>query len=150
MTDGVMEEIYILAREALAGGQTSFQVHAFPFRMTTANMAAHEKHEWYDFWKNLKEGYDYFEVTRQAPRIAVCEKRYLINAVYEEGARFSASGSCPTYQKAPVVAFKPLPAPPVTQAASLTKPLGSVLGLRFGPSKPPYSAFTLGPATPGK
>ena len=150
MTDGVMEEIYILAREALAGGQTSFQIHAFPFRMTAANMTAQQKHEWYDFWKNLKEGYDYFEVTRQAPRISVCEKRYLINAVYEEGARFSASGSCPAYQKAPMVAFKPLPAPPVTQSASLTKPLGSVLGLRFGPSKPTYSAFTLGPATPSK
>jgi len=30
----------------------------------------------------------------------------------------------------------------------LTKPLGSVLGLTFGPSKPTYRAFTLGPATP--
>ena len=28
------------------------------------------------------------------------------------------------------------------------KPLGSVMGLRFGPSKPAYTAFTLGPATP--
>ena len=39
MTDALMEEIYALAREALKGGQTSFQVHAFPFRMTDANMA---------------------------------------------------------------------------------------------------------------
>jgi murein L,D-transpeptidase YafK len=149
MTDGVMEEIYILAREALAGGQTNFQVHAFPFRMTAANMAAHEDNEWYDFWKNLKEGYDYFEVTRQAPRIAVCERRYLINAVYDESARFSASGTCPTHQKGQIVAFTPLPAPKATtQAAALTKPLGSVLGLRFGPAKADYSAFTLGPATP--
>ncbi|MBM3545080.1 MAG: murein L,D-transpeptidase [Alphaproteobacteria bacterium] len=148
MTDGVMEEIYILAREALSGGQTNFQIHAFPFRMTAANMAAHEKHEWYDFWKNLKEGYDYFEVTRQAPRIAVCERRYLINAVYDDTARFSASGTCPTHQKGQIAAFTPLPTPKSTQSASLTKPLGSVLGLRFGPSKANYSAFTLGPATP--
>jgi hypothetical protein len=35
-------------------------------------------------------------------------------------------------------------------SASLAKPLGSVLGLSFGPSKPAYSAFTLGPATPGR
>jgi hypothetical protein len=38
---------------------------------------------------------------------------------------------------------------PKTQAA-LVKPLGSVMGLRFGPSKPAYTAFTLGPATPGR
>ena len=42
MTDGVVEEIYILAREALAGGQTAFQVQAYPFRMTAANMAKHK------------------------------------------------------------------------------------------------------------
>jgi hypothetical protein len=41
------------------------------------------------------------------------------------------------------------PKPSKSQAA-LSKPLGSMLGLRFGPSKPPYSAFTLGPATPDR
>ncbi|MET0688828.1 MAG: L,D-transpeptidase family protein, partial [Methyloceanibacter sp.] len=34
MTDGVMEEIFSLVREALVGGQANIQVHAFPFRMT--------------------------------------------------------------------------------------------------------------------
>jgi hypothetical protein len=33
-------------------------------------------------------------------------------------------------------------------SALLSKPLGSALGLSFGPSKPAYQAFTLGPATP--
>ena len=47
MTDGVVEEIYILAREAIAGGQESFQVQAYPFRMTTANMAKHKGDQWY-------------------------------------------------------------------------------------------------------
>ena len=51
MTDGLMEEIYALAREAFIGGQDSFQVHAFPFRMTAANMARHAKSAWYPFWK---------------------------------------------------------------------------------------------------
>src|SRR4029079_2106888 len=41
MTDAVVEEIFILAREALQGGQPAFQIQAFPFRMTAANMAAH-------------------------------------------------------------------------------------------------------------
>ena len=56
-----------MAREALGGGQ-SFQIQAYPFRMTAANMAAHKDDQWYDFWKNLKEGYDYFEITHLPPR----------------------------------------------------------------------------------
>jgi murein L,D-transpeptidase YafK len=150
MTDGVMEEIYILAREALMGGQSSFQVQAYPFRMTQANMTAHQKDQWYDFWRNLKEGYDYFETSRLPPSVEVCEKRYIINAAFVGGRRPSPTGSCPSYEKRPIMAFTPLPRPKraaTTQAASLTKPLGSVMGLRFGPSKPTPSAFTLGPAT---
>jgi murein L,D-transpeptidase YafK len=151
MTDAVVEEIYILAREALQGGQSAFQIQAFPFRMTPAKMAEHKSDEWYDFWVNLKEGYDYFEVTRTLPRVAVCNKRYLINASFAGGVRPDPAGACPPYQKLPVVAFKPSPqgAKPMSQA-SLTKPLGSVLGLSFGPTKPTYRAFTLGPATPGR
>ena len=34
MTDALIEEIYAMARESFIGGQDSFQVHAFPFRMT--------------------------------------------------------------------------------------------------------------------
>jgi murein L,D-transpeptidase YafK len=150
MTDAVMEEIYILAREALVGGQSSFQVHAFPFRMTAANMQAHSKHEWYGFWTNLKEGYDYFETTRLAPNLAVCEKRYVVNAAFMEGARFNAAGRCPPYRKLPVVAFNPpkQSEQPTMSQASLAKPLGSVMGLSFGSIKPEYRAMTLGPATP--
>lgn len=151
MTDGVMEEIYILAREALLGGQNAFQVHAYPFRMTAANMSAHKRHKWYDFWVNLKEGYDYFEVTRLQPRLAVCDKRYLVNAAFAGGRRASPTGPCPAHEKLPVVAFKPMkPGRSNMSQASISKPLGSVLGLSFGSLKPGYRAFTLGPATPGK
>ncbi len=38
MTDALMEEIYSLARESFLGGNDTFQVHAFPFRMTDENM----------------------------------------------------------------------------------------------------------------
>ena len=87
MTDGVVEEIFILAREALQGGQPAFQIQAFPFHMTAANMAAHKDDKWFDFWKNLKEGYDYFEISHLPPKVAVCDKRYLINASFVNGAR---------------------------------------------------------------
>ena len=40
--------------------------------------------------------------------------------------------------------------PAARDVAAALKPLGSVMGLRFGPSKPAYTAFTLGPATPGR
>ncbi|MGH6736784.1 MAG: L,D-transpeptidase family protein [Methyloceanibacter sp.] len=150
MTDAVVEEIYIIAREALAAGQASFQVQAYPFRMTAANMAAHRKHEWYDFWMNLKEGYDYFETTRLPPSVAVCEKRYLVNANFVGGTRPNPTGACPAYRKGPVVAFKPSPdsGNKNMSQASLAKPLGSVMGLSFGTIKPVYRAMTLGPATP--
>ena len=149
MTDAVVEEIFILAREALAGGQTAFPLQAYPFRMTAANMASHKDDQWYGFWQNLKEGYDYFETTRLPPPVTVCERRYLINASFvDSSARPSASGACPAYQKMPVVAFKPPKQSPNMSQASLAKPLGSTLGLSFGTPKQNYRAFTLGPSTP--
>jgi murein L,D-transpeptidase YafK len=148
MTDAVMEEIYVLAREALAGGQMNFQVHAFPFRMTRKNLLAHREDDWYEFWANLKEGYDYFETTRLEPKFAVCGNRYVVNAAFPGGKYPNPRRSCPSYEKLPVVAFKPPKEPPKTSHASLTKPLGSVMGLNFGLITPTYRAMTLGSATP--
>ena len=153
MTDAVVEEIFALAREALQNGQSEIQLQAYPFRMTKANLEAHKDDEWYDFWKNLKEGYDYFEISRLPPTVAVCEKRYLINASFK--GRPSPAGKCPAYKRLPipkVPATQEASAKPAKkgQSVSLSKPLGSVLGLSFGPSKPNVSAFTLGPATPGR
>jgi murein L,D-transpeptidase YafK len=153
MTDAVIEEIYILAREALSGGQGAFQVQAYPFRMTAANMAAHKDDQWIDFWKNLKEGYDYFEISRLPPKVAVCEKRYLVNASFVNGGRPDPAGACPAYQRLPIPrapAMQEASAKSKKNYSSLGKPLGSVLGLTFGPSKNSYRAFTLGPATPGR
>jgi murein L,D-transpeptidase YafK len=153
MTDAVMQEIYILAREALSGGQSAFQIQAYPFRMTAANMAAHKNDKWIDFWKNLKEGYDYFEISRLPPKVAVCEKRYLVNASFNGSVRPDPAGPCPSYQKLPIPrapAMQEASLKPKKSHSSLTKPLGSVLGLTFGPSKNNYRAFTLGPATPGR
>lgn len=78
MTDEKIEEIYSLVESALQKGQAYVQVHAFPFRMTDANMALYGNSEWYDFWDNLKEGYDYFELEKLPPHIKVEDKRYTI------------------------------------------------------------------------
>ena len=77
-------------------------MQAYPFRMTTANLAKHKDDQWYGFWQNLKEGYDYFEITRQPPKVDVCDKRYLINASFVGGTRPSATGACPAFEKLPV------------------------------------------------
>jgi murein L,D-transpeptidase YafK len=80
MTDEQISEIYALAREAFLGDQQSFQVQAYPFRMTPLNMAKHRNNPNMSFWKMLKQGNDHFEVTHLEPKIDICEKRYVFDA----------------------------------------------------------------------
>jgi murein L,D-transpeptidase YafK len=96
MTDEQISEIYALARESFFGGQKSFQIQAYPFRMTPLNMAKHRNSPHMAFWKMLKEGYDHFEVTRREPKVDVCERHYVFDA--EASGKFSASDRCPTYR----------------------------------------------------
>jgi hypothetical protein len=53
------------------------------------------------FWKMIKEGYDHFEVTRQEPKVDICEKKYIFDAVKPPDAKrepvFDASAKCPAY-----------------------------------------------------
>ena len=79
MGDAAIEEIYTLAEAALRGGQKAFQVHAFPFRLDAAALAAQQSSPWFDFWSSLKPGYDAFERARQPPRVSVRERRYRID-----------------------------------------------------------------------
>lgn len=95
MTDAQIEQIYAFGRDAFQGGQTEFQIQAFPFRMTAANMARYRKDPNYDFWKMLKVGYDNFEITKVPPKVDVCEKRYVFNQVAVDGATFNPTGACP-------------------------------------------------------
>lgn len=99
MTDGQVQDIYALARDSFKGGQRSFQVQAFPFKMTPENMARHRGSEHMDFWRMLKRGYDHFEVTQVPPKISVCEKKYVFDATtLVEGVPFKASAKCPDYE----------------------------------------------------
>jgi murein L,D-transpeptidase YafK len=93
MTDEQVAEIYALARESFFGGQTSFQIQAFPFRMTPQNMARHRNSPHVAFWRMLKLGYDHFEVTRQEPKIDVCDRRYVFNT--EANGRYVSTAACP-------------------------------------------------------
>ncbi|TWG98097.1 murein L,D-transpeptidase YafK [Mesorhizobium sp. J18] len=95
MTDEQMAEIYAFARDAFRGGQTEFQIQAFPFRMTAENMARYRNDPNFEFWKMLKEGYDHFEITRIPPKVDVCERRYVFNRQAPPGTEFSPLGACP-------------------------------------------------------
>ena len=79
MTNPKIEEIYKLVEQALKKGQRYVQVYAFPFRMTEENMAEHEGSQWYDFWTELKEGFDYFEAEKLPPTIKVKNGHYTIH-----------------------------------------------------------------------
>jgi murein L,D-transpeptidase YafK len=136
MTDASVGEIYALAREAFKGGQTAFQIQAFPFRMTPANMARYKDDPNYKFWTMLKEGYDHFEITKVPPKVDVCEKRYVFNQMSEKG--MSAAGACPvtaqpealqtayqTYTKSYEAAFST-----AAGGASKLAPMSSIAGLK--------------------
>lgn len=145
MTDALIEEIYGLAREALKGGQTSFEVHAFPFRMTAENMASHKNSRWYPFWKTLKVGYDHFETHRLPPQVAVCERRYVVNVVMPVTGRVEPEGYCPAFRHPSIEPFVPrpqeqqlaeerisVPGPKMRTAATIAPQDDSITARRYG------------------
>ena len=76
MTDTKIEEIYTLCDAALKNGQPYFRVNLFPFRMTPQRLSREKDSQWFDFWTNLKEGYDFFERGHVPPGIDVVDGRY--------------------------------------------------------------------------
>lgn len=85
MSDKLIEEIYAFVRDAMAAGETSVPVHIFPFRMTAANMKRHADNPARDTWGALKQAYDDFAETREPPKIGMCGKRYVVNALTPVG-----------------------------------------------------------------
>ena len=134
MTNPVIEEVFSLAQAALSGGQDAVHVHAFPFRLTEARLQAYATHEWYDFWRNLKDVYDTFEKTRRLPKVTVCEGRYWVEGSgHGEVASHGPLAAC----GAPLEAAS---SSSLTASASLTTagiPLPRLAGqLRPSPNKP--------------
>jgi murein L,D-transpeptidase YafK len=111
MTDALIEEIYAIARESFLGGSDTIPVHAFPFRMTQENMLRFASHEAYPFWLTIKEGYDYFELTRKLPNVAVCGRHYVVNVALRNGdpSRLDPEAACPAFLKPKPDPFKARP-----------------------------------------
>lgn len=111
MTDSGIAEIYALARETFRANH-SFQLQIYPFRMTTANLASHSSSPHFEFWKDIKEGHDYFELTKTPPVWDVCENQYIFNPA--STGPLDAAGICP-----PVIQNAALTAKQASDNASL-------------------------------
>jgi murein L,D-transpeptidase YafK len=95
MSDQGVAEIYAIALKSLQSGQRQFQVQAYPFRMTSRNMALHQKDTNISFWSDLKVGYDSFERTRREPSVAMCGGRYRFNKTFAGGEPSDPLAACP-------------------------------------------------------
>jgi murein L,D-transpeptidase YafK len=107
MTDEQIGEIYSLARESFLGGEKSFQIQAYPFRMTPTNLARHRTNPNMAFWKMIKEGNDHFEVSHLEPKVDVCDRHYVFDAQPANSTKplvFTPTGRCPTFEVNPEIA----------------------------------------------
>jgi murein L,D-transpeptidase YafK len=108
MTDEQISEIYSLARESFLGDRRSFQVQAYPFRLTPANLARHRNNPNLAFWTMLKVGNDHFEATQLEPRVDVCDRRYVFDAQRPPKSPkplvFNPTGQCPAFVVNPKIA----------------------------------------------
>jgi murein L,D-transpeptidase YafK len=77
--DAPMQDLFAAVRDALHAGQKSVQLHVYPFRMSAINMLVNQDNQHDDFWHQLKQGYDKFDLTRQELNVTVVNKRYIIN-----------------------------------------------------------------------
>jgi murein L,D-transpeptidase YafK len=108
MTDEQVGEIYSLARDSFTGGRTTFQIQAYPFRMTPANLARHRNSPHMAFWQMIKVGYDHFETTHLEPKVDVCNRRYVFDAHAPPNSpspfTFNPTGPCPPFVVNPKIA----------------------------------------------
>jgi len=107
ITDDCIKELYVIAVEAKANGQSLIPVHIFPTRLDDKKYqsltAGVKDSKLLAFWENVRQGYVSFEKGNQLPRVSVDAKtgRYIfqissaimpsrIQAVIGERVTFSA------------------------------------------------------------
>jgi murein L,D-transpeptidase YafK len=107
MSDEQIAEIFAMARDSLAS-RPSFQVQAYPFRLTPMNLARHRTNPNMPFWMMLKEGNDHFETTHLEPKVEVCDRRYVFDAQPPPNSSqplvFDPIGKCPAFVVNPKIA----------------------------------------------
>ena len=103
MTDAQIAEIYAIARDSFAGGQRSIQMQSYPFKMNAENLAKYRVDPNIGFWKQLKDGADNFDVSKQDVSVGVCNRHYVFNQTAADGTRLDASAPCPTLKSDPTL-----------------------------------------------
>jgi murein L,D-transpeptidase YafK len=107
MTDEQIGEIYSLARDSFLS-QPSFQIQAYPFRLTPANLARHRNSPNLAFWTMLKIGNDHFLATHLEPKVSVCDRHYVFDAQDPPSSPkpvvFDPTGKCPAFVVNPKIA----------------------------------------------
>ena len=93
MTDPQIAEIYAIARESFNAGQREIQFQSYPFRMNPDNLAKHRLDPNIAFWKELKNGADHFEVTKNEVPVLVCDRHYVFGA--KAAGEVLPRGACP-------------------------------------------------------
>jgi murein L,D-transpeptidase YafK len=76
ITDDKIKELYIFAVEAKSNGQRMIPVHIFPARLDKKGFEYlkdnfSDKASLIEFWKNLREGYNFFENNKSLPKVSV-------------------------------------------------------------------------------
>src|SRR3954454_301922 len=111
MTDEQISEIDSLARDSLSA-RPSFQVQAYPFRLTPQNLTRHRNNPTLPFWKILKVGNDHFETTQLEPKVDVGNRRYVFDAQPPPNSPhplvFNAHEKCPPFVVNPGIALRAL------------------------------------------
>jgi len=78
LTDDKIKEVYVLAVEARNSGQEKIPVNLYPFKMTDSNLKKYSAQfpAQNSFWKNLQQGYTYFEKNKVLPKIKEVKGTY--------------------------------------------------------------------------
>jgi murein L,D-transpeptidase YafK len=111
MTDEQIGDIYSLARDSFRS-QPSFQIQAYPFRLTAMNLARHRTNPHLAFWMMLKIGNDHFEATHLEPKVDVCDRQYVFDAQDPSNATkplvLDPTSKCPAFVVNPKIARRAL------------------------------------------
>lgn len=81
ITDPRIDELYYICSKMSQNGQTRIPVHIFPCRLSDFKLKILEKmysaqSKKYQLWKNLQQGYLFFQSQKQVPIFEVNEKGY--------------------------------------------------------------------------
>ena len=89
ITNNNIKELYWIAVQAKSSGQVKIPVHIFPMKLTENNITRlknsySDKNNLQKLWRNLKEGYDYFEKNKRIPEFEVLDTGYYNFAISKD------------------------------------------------------------------